>query len=347
MLQKTVTAEVDGVVSVLLFAAFVVWWEGYSRGEIKSLRWCAVTLMLTAAGLVKGPQPLGYFFLGVGTFLMSSRSWRMFILVAGAGTVAGAVIAAWYFFVYQSGDSQLWLNHSRLSAPQSIEWYFKDRSHFFLVFLLESLPSILLAVPLAITLKRQAIFENRDLALALLLYGTVVTIALIFWPGGNGRYAMPSTLAFSTAAGLALDHCTVGSKWIVRLAWTVAICLVAYALVLNCLVMPLMPRLFQQSALNAEGIARAVGKKAAILYVTPEALCKNELAYIHSPVRTLPLEKLKELAPPFFAIMTPEQEERLASSEITVIRRFSFGKPSEFLCVDAIVSTRSSSFDDH
>jgi 4-amino-4-deoxy-L-arabinose transferase-like glycosyltransferase len=78
MLQKTVTAEPDIAVSVALFAAFVLFWRGYETGGPKASRWLVITAILEFSGLMKGPHPLAYFFLGVGAFLIFRRQWKSF-----------------------------------------------------------------------------------------------------------------------------------------------------------------------------------------------------------------------------------------------------------------------------
>ena len=69
IIQKLITAENDGVVSVVLFAAFVLWWTASARGGPTLRRWIGIGLVLAAAGLVKGPEPVGLFLLGVGLCL--------------------------------------------------------------------------------------------------------------------------------------------------------------------------------------------------------------------------------------------------------------------------------------
>ena len=57
IIQKLITAENDGVVSVLLFAAFVIWWLGSTQGGPSLLRWLVIGLVLAAAGLVYYDNP--------------------------------------------------------------------------------------------------------------------------------------------------------------------------------------------------------------------------------------------------------------------------------------------------
>ena len=311
MLQKTVTAEVDGVVSVLLFVAFVVWWAGHARGGSTVGRWLAIAAILSVASLVKGPQPLGYFFTGVGAYLILQRRWRELVALVLVGVVAGAVVAAWYWTVYRPGDLTLWRMHSRIRAPQSVGGYVGGALHFTAQVVVEWLPGILLAAPLAVGLVRQRRTRNRNLALALCLYGGVCTAILVFWPDSHSRYAMPAVLAVAAAAGLAFDE-SPGS--LVDLAQAGATCLITYAVVVNWLILPLRPTIGQQKHRYAEYIALTIAQRPGSLYVTSEALDRQVLVYLTMPVHRASFDTIRQLPPPFFAVLSPEQEELLRTS---------------------------------
>ena len=70
---KFINSEPDIVLSTLLFAAFWVWWQGTSRATMTPLRWASVAILLTLAGLTKGPQPVAYFTLGVKAAKLVAR----------------------------------------------------------------------------------------------------------------------------------------------------------------------------------------------------------------------------------------------------------------------------------
>jgi 4-amino-4-deoxy-L-arabinose transferase-like glycosyltransferase len=338
MLQKTVTAEVDGVVSVLLFAGYVTWWVGHSRGGPKVMRWLLIAIILCAAALVKGPQPLGYFFIGIGSYLTLKRSWRELMMLAVCGVLSGTVAIAWYWYVHQRGDLEMWLAHSRIAAPVSAEAYLAGASHFAATVLLEWLPGLLLAAPLALDLIRREFPGNRALALALVLYAGACSLILVFWPSANGRYAMPSVLALAAAAGLAFDYLLARRRKTVEVAQAVAACLITYALVLNWLIMPLAPAIFHSSRRYGDSIALAMAQKPGTLYVTPEARCPNELVYVQSPVRIATLDTIQRVEPPFFAIVTHEQELLLASKNgRRMTRHFSFGRAPAIRCFNEIL----------
>ena len=89
VIRAYVMPTADMPLAVLLFVAFVVWWNGYDGGRISVSRWAAIGGVLALAGLMKGPQPVSYFALGVGLFILITRSWRQipgFILAGSSAS---------------------------------------------------------------------------------------------------------------------------------------------------------------------------------------------------------------------------------------------------------------------
>jgi 4-amino-4-deoxy-L-arabinose transferase-like glycosyltransferase len=76
LLQKLTIAEPDTAITLLSFAAFLVWWNGIAAGGVSILRWIVCGLLLAALVMAKGPQPAGFFALGTATYLMVERRWR-------------------------------------------------------------------------------------------------------------------------------------------------------------------------------------------------------------------------------------------------------------------------------
>jgi 4-amino-4-deoxy-L-arabinose transferase-like glycosyltransferase len=311
MLQKLVTAEADGVVSSMLFAGFVLWWTGHSRGGPTIGRWVAIAGLVAAAGLVKGPHPLGYFFLGIGAYLVWRREWRGLLAFGLCGLVPAAVAGAWYWSVYQPGDLALWQGHSRLALPASFAGYAGDAAHFCVHVLLEWLPAVIVVATSVLAFARRRFDGRRDLFLALVLYAGACSVVLVFWPGARTRYAMPGVLAIAAAAGVAFDWFARECRRLAGMAVGAAGLLVFYAVSLNWLVMPLVPRWFDGSSQQGELIATAIAERPAVLYVAPEALDKNVLAYVAPPIRIASFAEIQRLAPPFWAAVTPQQEDQL------------------------------------
>ena len=62
VMRAYVMITADLPLAVLLFLAFVLWWDGAAKGSIKGSiglsRWIAIGVVLALAGLLKGPQPI-------------------------------------------------------------------------------------------------------------------------------------------------------------------------------------------------------------------------------------------------------------------------------------------------
>jgi 4-amino-4-deoxy-L-arabinose transferase-like glycosyltransferase len=305
MLQKTITAESDVAVSVLLFAAFVLFWRGYESGGPTVTGWLAIAVTIAIAGSVKGPQPLAYFFLGVGAFLVLRRQWINFVLLGAVGMVAGAVVLSWYFVVYQTGDWATWAAHSRLRAVAPIEWAYLSVKFCFYV-TIENLPGVLLFAPLAWTVIRRGAPKSDDLVVALTLYAMICTLVLASWPGAFGRYAMPATFAIAAAAGLAYDRYAEQRRWLASGALGVACLLVAYRLVLNWIAMPLVPDKFRQEAVLGHQAA-AMMQPSDKLLVSEQAVDLNFLTYIPQTIRLARPDVISRAKPPFWIMVMPNE----------------------------------------
>ena len=111
---KFINSEPDIVLSTLLFAAFFVWWRGTDENNMTPARWLGAAILLALAGLTKGPQPIAYFTLGVGAYILLRQRDQLlgFIL---ANLLAGFVVVGWYVAIHRPGDISLWQEHSRLS----------------------------------------------------------------------------------------------------------------------------------------------------------------------------------------------------------------------------------------
>ncbi len=114
VMRSYVMVTADMPLAVLLFLAFVLWWNGCASGSISVGRWLAIGVVLALAGLMKGPQPVSYFALGVGLFVIGSRSWRQIPGFVMAGIACAVPLAAWYGAVYAQGDETLWAAFMRL-----------------------------------------------------------------------------------------------------------------------------------------------------------------------------------------------------------------------------------------
>jgi 4-amino-4-deoxy-L-arabinose transferase-like glycosyltransferase len=313
ILQKAVTAEADGMVTALLFAAFCLWWFGYAGGRLSLRRWLAIGLVLGAAGLTKGPQPLAFFGLGVGAFLLVQRRWSELPGFVFANLCAGVIVLSWYAAVYQPGDVAWWIQHGRMRPSAGAVKWAAGTLRFAFQFTLEALPGLLLSVPFVVGLFRSGRLRSEELVLALLLYAGCCTVLLLFWPGGVAtRYAMPATPAMAVLAGLAFERLRDARPQLVNAAVLVAAGLAAYQLIVNWLVMPLAPEAFQSSRLAARTVTSAMAVKPAPLFVTFASFGNNNMAaYLPPPIRIIRLAEANNLPTPAWALLSPSEIERL------------------------------------
>jgi 4-amino-4-deoxy-L-arabinose transferase-like glycosyltransferase len=320
ILQRIVTAEPDVLYSVIEFSAFVVWWSGYARGKSSVSRWVAIGLILGLAGLAKGPQPLAFFFMGVAAFLALNQRWLDLLGLTLAGAVAGGMVLAWYLAVYQPGDMTHWVAHSRIGIPTTPGQYAFDTIHFFAQLALELLPAsfvvvLFFAAGLKLKLPRGEPDLGNQLALALLLYASVCTVVLAFWPAGsNTRYAIPAIPAVATFAGIAFDRLrTVAPRWI-NFTLAALVCLAAYQLTIGWILMPNIPQFFSKSRTAGLRMANVMDTAPATLYALAGAANASPLAYIPTKVRLIGFEKLRDVPLPAWAVLTNTQLDALRSS---------------------------------
>jgi len=261
------------------------------------------------------------------------RRWRQFSVLLASGVLAAIAVGAWYFVVYRgTSDIHQWMGHSRLIAPKSVDTYLFGVGKFIVVLSLELLPALLLAASVVLDLTAGRFpGRGREVVIALLMYAGGCSLALAFWPGANGRYAMPSELGIAAVAGIGFEHLLARRAWIVQVAEVVAASLVIYAIVVSWVLMPLVPGIFQHSRQRGSLISAAMSTGGpSILYVTPEALDKNELLYIRGPIRIASLDNIRRSAPPFLAIVTPQQDSMLESdARLPVARDLPIGRRPE------------------
>jgi 4-amino-4-deoxy-L-arabinose transferase-like glycosyltransferase len=312
VIQKLITAENDGVVSVLLFAAFVIWWIGSAGGGPSILRWLAIGIVLALAGLVKGPQPLGFFFIGVGFYLLVRSKWRELGGLVAMALIPLVVVVGWYWLVYEPGDLDLWRGQSRLTLP-AFGHYLINVIRFAGQLVLELLPGLLLVAPLVMDVRQRRIEANRELTVALLCYAFACTLILTFWPDARTRYAMPMVLAVATLAGIGYHHLLSRLPRLVFTAQVLAGVLLLYVLVLNWVVMPLFPTAFAFAAGEAAPINEAILDRPAPVYVVPFAVSRDILYYLPKP-HLASVEELAHAKPPYWAILTPADEALLAAA---------------------------------
>ena len=314
MLQKSVTAEPDGFVSVLLFAALLSWCRGCARGRT-TVTWALGTgLLLTLVGLGKGPQPLAYFFLGAGAFLAWRGRWRSLPRLAALAMLPAGVVTAWYLAVYRPGDLTLWLVHSRVVAPASAASWVIDTGRLVGVLALELLPGLVVAIPLAAEVIRHRAAGDRDLVALLLCYASACTAVLLLWPGARGRYAMPAVLAVAALAGLGFERHVAPLSRMRVTAGLVTGALLAYGVVVNGMLMPARSEWFRVNTSTAERLQGAMSGRPGWLFVYPGAVSRNVTATLPAPIREVPEDALPRADEPMWLVVTAAQERELRES---------------------------------
>jgi 4-amino-4-deoxy-L-arabinose transferase-like glycosyltransferase len=309
---KFINAEPDIVLSTLLFAAFCVWWNGTANGAMTLRRWLAVSALVGLAGLTKGPQPVAYFTLGVGLYLLLKRRDQIPAFLA-ANLCAGVLIGSWYAAVYQSpADMNLWMVHSRLMTVSGLDLL---RDHLDLVksIALEWLPATILIGPAIVLAGRRWQTAQPDLLLAAILYSGTCTLALILWPGGvAGRYAMPATMTLAVVCGLMFERLRASQPRIV--ASTLFVCSLIFSgmLARAWIAMPLWPRLFQESRTAGEITASFLQQPTNPLYIVVGRDEYNMLAYVKGPIRAVTLDDMARLDAGAVAVLATNEQKALS-----------------------------------
>ncbi len=312
VLQKVATAETDLFVSVLVFSAFVVLWDGEQQRGAGVGRWSAVALILSIAVLVKGPPPLGFFFIGLGAYFLLRREWLNFIRLGLIGLIPAALVVAWYMSVDQPGDEAEWIRYNRLNLV-SPGRYIGDVAAFAVAAVFEFLPGWPLVIPLAVPALRRQLSQEDKLLAALVLYAGPCLALLILWPGAHPRYAMPAILAVAAVAGIAFDRLRADYPRLISATSLLVAGLLIYRVTLNWLVMPFAPQLFQQSRYYGQAVAAAMASRPEPLYATPETTDSNLFVYVPFRIRIVSFDAIAKMQPPIWALVTADQERILRS----------------------------------
>jgi 4-amino-4-deoxy-L-arabinose transferase-like glycosyltransferase len=303
--QKFVTAEPDVTLSVLMFGGFFLWWRGVIGRRIALSRWICIGVLLALSGLVKGPQPLAFFGLGVGSYILIKRRWSDLPGFALANLIAVLASAGWYWLVMTPGDVEGWLRHSRLADRMTASQWMGDHLDYALSMVVEWAPGSVLLFPAVLALTRKQLSDDRDLMLAVLLYATLGALVLLVWPGGVAtRYAMPGNLGLAVMGGILFDRWWFERPWLIAIANTIVTGISAALVVLGWIVIPAAPDAFRQTRIDAQIIGGVRASVPGPLYLTDSLHSMNVPAYVPAPVRRLPLAELGRVARPALAILT-------------------------------------------
>ena len=309
---KFINAEPDIVMSTLLFAAFYTWWQGTISKRITPLRWGSISLLIGLAGLTKGPQPVAYFTLGVGAYLLLQRQRGQIPAFIVTNVLAALVIGGWYLLVYQPHDLEYWMVHSRLLTTTGLQLV-RDHLDFVVSMLAEVLPATILIGPAVFIVWRRWRSGEHDLMLAATLYSLVCTVILVIWPGGVAtRYAMPATFTLAVICGLMFEDWRRTQPRLIASTLTVSYLIFGGLLIRGWVAMPFWPHLFQESRIAGEAIAAALQDRPDPLYVLTNSTEYNMLVYVRRPIRAVTIDDLARLKTSAVAVMLPVEEAALA-----------------------------------
>jgi 4-amino-4-deoxy-L-arabinose transferase-like glycosyltransferase len=298
LLQKLTIAETDTLITLLSFAAFIVWWNGIAAGGVSIWRWIVCGLLLAILAMAKGPQPAGFLALGTIAWLMAERRWRdlpgwfLCMILPLAATIA------WGAAVYQAGVETAWLSYARLMMPDTLYGYVASNSYSVVSLAVQLLPATLI-LPFVVLARRQ---ERTGLALALLLYSSVCLAALVLWPGFNPRYAMPIAPSLAVLAGMGWDLLAKSNYSVVRWAAATLLCaFIVYRLALVAVIMPVFSDRFGASRNAGMVLERAIGADPAPAYCL--SLDTNQLFYVRTPLQCLDQAGQRSVKPPAWLLI--------------------------------------------
>lgn len=320
LLQKLAIAEPDTLVTLLSFAAFVLWWNGAEGGRVGFWRRIGCGLLLATLAMAKGPQPVGYFALGVFTYVAATRRWRDMPGLLVCLILSAAATAAWAAAIYQPGDEVTWASYARLHAAPSLADYMLRNISVFLNLIVQLLPSILLAPLLVWCARQKTDAAIPPVALPFALYASCCTLAVLFWPGSNSRYAMPCAPALAVLAGLAWDALSGTAYARLRGIAVIAICaLVAFQITLATIVMSLFADRFGASRIAGKFIENAIRADPAPAFCTD--LATNQLFYARVPIQCIDPENIAAVTAPAWLIVAREQRPLLAQLKPGLVAR--------------------------
>jgi 4-amino-4-deoxy-L-arabinose transferase-like glycosyltransferase len=309
VIRYYVTAVADMPLAVLLFATFLVWWNSYASGRISLGHWITLGCMLAIAALLKGPQPVGYFMLGVFTFAALTGTWRQLPGLVLTGILAAIPTGLWYAHVFARGDQSEWLRYTRLSAKELIEPHPLANA---IDFVLEAVPAAMLAIPLILTgSSSEEKKAHRHFIVALTCYAFACTFVILFWPAEiNPRYFLPVVPPLCVLAGLGYD--ALSERWpaLVAAAISVTLGLLGYAAVHSVSDILVEPA-YVRSKVDGAKIAELISNAPAPIYRTTWDVGLNELAYVRQRSTAIELSEVTAIPKPAWIVVPADDASAL------------------------------------
>ncbi len=309
VMRYYVTSVADLPLAVLLFSAFLLWWRAYAAARFSFNRWLGIGCVLAIAALLKGPQPIAYFMLGVLIFVIFTSTWRQIPGLILAGILAVGPCALWYAHVFLPGDQGEWMRYTRLSS-EGFAWPhpFANAVDFFF----ETFPASLLAAALLLTgtqIARKTVPSKFVLALS--CYAFACTFVVLFWPSVvNPRYVLPTVLPLSVLAGIAYDALFERRPVLVAGCIFVVVGLLGYATVHSANDVLFKPAYFL-TKISGKQIVEMVASSPAPIYRTMWDAGMNELAYVNRRVITIAPADIMSVARPAWVVVPAAQRDAI------------------------------------
>jgi 4-amino-4-deoxy-L-arabinose transferase-like glycosyltransferase len=311
VMRYYVTSVADIPLAVILFAAFLFWWRAYAQGRITIGSWVGIGCVLAVAALMKGPQPVAYFALGIFAFVVLTSTWWQLPGLMLAGIVAALPVALWYLYVFVPGDQSEWLRYTRL-ASSGIAW-----PHPFangLDFFFETFPAATLTAILLLTGTRSAPVP-RHFILALSCYAFACTFVVLFWPAEvNPRYILPMVPPLCVLGGVAYDALARRMPGLIAAGVSVVCLLLGYAAAHSVSDVLFSPA-YIRSKLVGQQMAALLHDKPGPLYRTDWSEGLNELSYVPLRFTTIAPEAVPGMVRPSWLFVPAAEAPALIAEE--------------------------------
>jgi 4-amino-4-deoxy-L-arabinose transferase-like glycosyltransferase len=318
VIRHYVMVIADLPLAVTLFLAFCLWWGGNRNGAIGLGRWLAIGVVLALAGLFKGPQPIAYFALGIGLYVLGSRSWRQIPGLVLAGVICVVPLAAWYWAIYTPGDETTWGSFMRLKDPYGT---FAGPLEESFRLLLDTLPATPLAAAYLIAripVFRKGYAQGKEsgtcdavsghFVAALASYAFVAAALMLFWPAGSAsRYYLPMVLPLCVFGGLGYDLLAQKRPQIVAPILVLTAGLLLYALGYAA-ASPFFPKQFRDAAVDGARMTALVQAAPAPIYWSGD-VGLNVLPYVPGTIRNVSLADLASMpGPAWIMVAIPDAD---------------------------------------
>ena len=250
-------------------------------------------------GLFKGPQPIAYFALGVGFYILASRSWRQFPGLILAGLTCIIPLAYWYAAIYTPGDEGNWAAFMRVRPvailPGPIVASLRTLSEIF--------PAALAAAAFLVGHALRGRGHARPgFVAALSCYAFIAAIAVLFWPGGSlPRYFLPMVLPLCVFGGLGYDLFSEKRPQVIAPIMVITAALLLYATV-YALASPFLPLRYRQAWSDAERITAAMQTAPGTLYRTGDNGL-NVLPYVPGKILIATPDELASVEGPAWMLL--------------------------------------------